>query len=63
MIVMKFGGSSVADAERIRGAAEIVRARLERKPAVVVSALAATFLLISGAFYFRRMEDSFADVI
>jgi lipopolysaccharide transport system permease protein len=32
-------------------------------PMVVVSALAATFLLISGAFYFRRMEKTFADVV
>ena len=39
MIVMKFGGTSVADADRIRGIAEIVRARLERQPVVVVSAL------------------------
>ena len=40
MIVMKFGGTSVADAERIRAAAEIVRGRLSRRPVVVVSALA-----------------------
>jgi aspartate kinase len=38
MIVMKFGGSSVADAERIRNVIGIVRARLDRKPVVVVSA-------------------------
>jgi len=36
---MKFGGTSVADAERIRAIAEIVRARAERRPLVVVSAL------------------------
>jgi lipopolysaccharide transport system permease protein len=30
---------------------------------VLVSALAALFLLISGAFYFRRMERTFADVV
>ena len=40
MIVMKFGGTSVADAERIRAAATIVRGRLPRGPIVVVSALA-----------------------
>jgi aspartate kinase len=40
VIVMKFGGTSVADAERIGAAAEIVRGRLDRKPVVVVSALA-----------------------
>ncbi len=37
---MKFGGTSVATAERIVGAAEVVRSRLERHPTVVVSALA-----------------------
>ena len=40
MIVMKFGGTSVADATRIRAAAEIVRGRLARHPVVVISALA-----------------------
>lgn len=38
MIVMKFGGSSVSDAGRIRAAGEIVRGRLGRRPVVVVSA-------------------------
>jgi len=32
-------------------------------PLIGVSAGAATFLLISGAFYFRRMEKTFADVL
>ncbi len=39
MIVAKFGGTSVGDAEAIERAAEIVRGRLERQPIVVVSAL------------------------
>ncbi len=38
MIVMKFGGSSVSDAARIRNVIEIVRARLDRRPVVVASA-------------------------
>lgn len=38
MIVMKFGGTSVGDAERIRGVADIVRKELKRRPVVVVSA-------------------------
>jgi len=38
MIVMKFGGTSVADAERIRTVAALVGARLDRRPVVVVSA-------------------------
>jgi aspartate kinase len=40
MIVMKFGGTSVENAEAIRRAAEIVRSRKQQKPIVVVSALA-----------------------
>lgn len=40
MIVMKFGGTSVQDAEAIDRVAAIVRERLPEKPAVIVSALA-----------------------
>jgi aspartate kinase len=40
MIVMKFGGTSVQDAEAIDRAAAIVRQRLAQKPIVVVSAMA-----------------------
>ena len=40
MIVVKFGGTSVADAEAIRRAVENVRGRLDRAPIVVVSAMA-----------------------
>lgn len=32
-------------------------------PMVIVSSLAAVVLLVSGAFYFRRMEKTFADVV
>ncbi|MBN1286722.1 MAG: ABC transporter permease [Anaerolineae bacterium] len=32
-------------------------------PVVLVSALAAVLLLLGGAFYFRRMERTFADVV
>ncbi len=32
-------------------------------PMVIVSSLAAVALLVSGAFYFRRMEKTFADVV
>jgi lipopolysaccharide transport system permease protein len=32
-------------------------------PIVIVSSLAALTLLVSGAFYFRRMERTFADVV
>ncbi len=32
-------------------------------PMVIISSLAAVALLVSGAFYFRRMEKTFADVV
>ena len=38
MIVMKFGGSSVANAERIRDVFSIVKSRLPKKPVVIASA-------------------------
>jgi len=40
MIVMKFGGTSVEDAEAINRTASIVKGRVARRPVVVVSALA-----------------------
>ena len=40
MIVVKFGGTSMADAAAITRAGEIVRSRLDRQPIVVVSAFA-----------------------
>lgn len=42
MIVMKFGGTSVEDAPSIERVAEIIRARLNLKPIVVVSAMGKT---------------------
>jgi aspartate kinase len=39
MLVMKFGGTSVGDAERVRTVVRLVTDRLDRKPVVVVSAL------------------------
>jgi aspartate kinase len=40
MIVCKFGGTSVADADSIARLIEIIRSRVDRRPVVVVSALA-----------------------
>ena len=57
MIVTKFGGTSVADAERIRAAAEIVAARRERRPVVVVSALAGVTDLLLAAVAAARRGD------
>lgn len=42
MIVCKFGGTSVGDAEAIVRTASIIRGRLHRQPVVVVSALGGT---------------------
>jgi aspartate kinase len=42
MIVMKFGGTSVESAAAIERVASIVKARLDRKPVVVVSAMGKT---------------------
>ncbi|GAB1483987.1 aspartate kinase [Treponema sp.] len=42
MIVMKFGGSSLASAERIRHVTEIVKEALPRKPVLVLSAMGDT---------------------
>ncbi|MBQ7620296.1 MAG: aspartate kinase, partial [Treponema sp.] len=42
MIVMKIGGSSVANAERIRHVASIIQAYKDKKPVVVLSAMGDT---------------------
>jgi len=42
MIVMKFGGSSVRDAERIHYVTNLVRASLPNRPLLVISALGST---------------------
>jgi aspartate kinase len=42
MIVMKFGGSSVADASRIRHVTDIVKTQIAKKPAIVLSAMGDT---------------------
>ena len=50
MVVMKFGGSSVADAARMRHVAEIVKTQLIHKPALVLSAMGEStdYLLEAG---------------
>jgi aspartate kinase len=50
VIVLKFGGTSVGSAERIRAVAERIRERLPRRPVLVVSAFSrVTDLLLRGA--------------
>jgi aspartate kinase len=40
MLVMKFGGTSVGSAERISAVADIIKERIEKRPVVIVSAVA-----------------------
>jgi len=42
MVVMKFGGSSVADAARLRHVADIVKTQMSKKPMLVLSAMGDT---------------------
>lgn len=42
MIVMKFGGTSVKNAERIKIVADIIKSRLDKKPVIVCSATSGT---------------------
>jgi len=56
VIVMKFGGTSVADAERIRAVAGVL-GRIPRRPVVVVSALAGVTNLLDEAFAAAKADD------
>src|SRR5437016_3826957 len=61
MIVMKFGGTSVESAEAIGRVAEIVRARIDRRPVVVVSAMGKTtnkLLAIASAAVSGKREEA-----
>ncbi len=42
MIIMKFGGSSLANAERIRHVVDIIKMHIDEKPLIVVSAMGRT---------------------
>jgi aspartate kinase len=62
LIVMKFGGSSVADARRILAVRSIVSDRRERRPVVIVSALAGvTDLLLEAIGAARSGERDLLD--
>jgi lipopolysaccharide transport system permease protein len=41
----------------------LLGARTKPEPMIVVSSLAAAVMLVVGAFWFRRMEKTFADVL
>src|SRR5262245_38425578 len=60
MIVMKFGGTSVESAAAIARVASIVKARVDQKPVVVVSAMGKTtnkLLAIASAAIAGKRED------
>ncbi|MCL2093677.1 MAG: aspartate kinase [Treponema sp.] len=65
MIVMKFGGSSLANAERIRHVAGIVKAHLDRQPILVLSAMGDTtdHLLGAGETALKEGRLSFQGII
>ncbi len=65
MIVMKFGGSSVESAAAIERVAGIVKARVERRPVVVVSAMGKTtnrLLSIAQTAITGKREDYLAQI-
>ena len=57
MIVIKFGGTSVGDADRVASAIDIVAERIDRKPIVVVSALAGVTNELVAASEAARASD------
>ncbi|MBU0558172.1 MAG: aspartate kinase [Bacteroidetes bacterium] len=61
MIVMKFGGTSVKDADAFRNVTEIIKSRLQKNPLIVVSALAGiTNLLVE---LFKAAADQNTELI
>ena len=65
MIVMKFGGTSVESAEAIARVTEIVRARIARRPVVVVSAMGRTtnrLLAIASHAVGGRADEAFTEL-
>jgi aspartate kinase len=60
MIVMKFGGSSVASADAIESVAGIVRRRLHSHPVVVVSAMGTTTDRLAEAFCYASRGSCYS---
>ncbi|MFH1709242.1 MAG: aspartate kinase [Planctomycetota bacterium] len=71
MIIMKFGGTSLGDADRIKGVCRIVKSRLKRKPVVVVSAIGqvtdhlfdALRDAVRGTVDFDRIHNTHSEVV
>ncbi len=64
MIVLKFGGSSVASADRIRHVANIVKSQIDRGQVLVLSAMGDTtdYLLEAGDAAYRSGVVSFDNI-
>ncbi len=63
MIVMKFGGTSVGSAERMRNIVQLVKEREHQKPVIVVSAMSGmTDALIKAAYGAVRGTADFAAI-
>ncbi|PLW80089.1 hypothetical protein C0585_04185 [Candidatus Woesearchaeota archaeon] len=63
-IVMKFGGTSVGNSQRINQTCEIIISRIDQDPVVVVSAVGGvTDMLINGARSISVNERSVDEVI
>ncbi|HEV7501755.1 MAG TPA: bifunctional aspartate kinase/homoserine dehydrogenase I, partial [Vicinamibacteria bacterium] len=61
---MKFGGTSVGSADRIRSLGERVRENLARRPVVVVSALSGvTDLLVRGAHLALARDSGYEELV
>jgi len=62
-IVMKFGGSSVKDDERIRNVCDIIELNLDKKPVVVCSACGGITDMLIDAASKAAKGDNFEDVV
>jgi aspartate kinase len=61
LLVMKFGGTSIAGPEEVRRAAKIVRDRLARRPVLVLSAMGKTTNNLLAAAY-KAESEGVADI-
>ena len=58
MIIMKFGGTSVSDAPAMQNVVSIIKQYLDRKPVVVVSAMAGVTNLLEKSVQVAAKQDS-----
>ena len=58
MIIMKFGGTSISDAPAMQNVVSIIKKNLDRKPVVVVSAMAGVTNLLEKSVRLAAKQDS-----